>query len=235
MDILNRRLPFLIACSLLSFHGFAADVLTYHNNNARTGLNPDETTLAPQNVNASSFGLLRNLPVDGQVYAQPLYVSSEPVFSAGQFQGLHNLLIVATEHDSVYAFDADSGALYWQVSLLGAGEVPSDPIQNCQDLFPELGVTATPVIDRNLGPQGTLFVLAMSASPDFVSHFERIHAIDLSTGQEVLAPVLIQASYPDPGGQGPNFDPGTGRIIFDPTTSRGRAALVLANGNIYTE
>jgi hypothetical protein len=79
-----------------------------------------------------------------------------------------------------------------------------------------------------------LFVLAKSASSDFVNHFERLHAIDLSTGQEVRT-VLIQASYPDPGGQGPNFDPGSGRIIFDAGTSRTRAALVLANGNIYTE
>jgi hypothetical protein len=119
-------------------------------------------------------------------------------------QGIHNLVIVATEHDSVYAFDADSGALYWQASMLGAGEVPSDPRSNfnggnlnggfCTDLVPEIGVTSTPVIDRNLGPHGTLFVLAMSASPDFANHFYRLHALDLSTGQEGLAPKLIQAT-----------------------------------------
>src|SRR6516164_10339887 len=105
--------------------------------------NPAETILTPQNVNANGFGLVRNLPVDGQVYAQPLYASSTPVSSAGQSQGLHNLLIVATEHDSVYAFDADSGTLYWHVSMLGAGEVPSDPI-DCTDLGPEVGITSTP-------------------------------------------------------------------------------------------
>ena len=121
---LNRQLPLVIVCYLLSSRGFAADVLTYHNDNARTGLNPAETILTPQNVNANGFGLIGNLPVDGQVYAQPLYASNVPIFSAGQSQGLHNLLIVATEHDSVYAFDADSGTLYWQVSMLGAGEVP---------------------------------------------------------------------------------------------------------------
>ncbi len=235
MNVLSRQLPLVFLCCLLcSHHSLAVDVLTYRYNNAGTGLNPDETTLTPQNVNAASFGLLRNQPVDGQVYAQPLYVSNVTVFSAGQSQGLHDLLIVATEHDSVYAFDADSGALYWQVSMLGAGEVPSDP-RGCTDLTPEVGITSTPVIDRALGANGTLFVLAMSASPDFVNHFERLHAIDLSTGQDLLAPVLIQASYPDPGGQGPNFDPSTGRIVFDASTSRGRAALVLANGNIYTE
>jgi FG-GAP repeat len=232
-NVLNHQLPLLFACYLLSFRGFAADVLTYHNDNARTGLNPTETILTPQNVNANGFGLIRNLPVDGQVYAQPLYASSIPIFSAGQSQGLHNLLIVATEHDSVYAFDADSGTLYWQVSMLGAGEVPSDP-RGCTDLVPEVGITSTPVIDRSLGPNGTLFVLAKSASADFVNYFERLHAIDLSTGQE-LRSVLIQASYPDPGGLGPNFDAGNGSIIFDAGTSRARAALVLAKGSIYTE
>ena len=88
-NVLNRQLPLLIACYLLSSRGFAADVLTYHNDNARAGLDPTETILTPQNVNANGFGLIRNLPVDGQVYAQPLYASSTPVSSAGQSQGLH--------------------------------------------------------------------------------------------------------------------------------------------------
>jgi len=87
--MINRQLPLVIACYLLSSRGFTADVLTYYNDNARTGLNPSETILTPQNVNANGFGLIRNLPVDGQVYAQPLYASSTPVSSAGQSQGLH--------------------------------------------------------------------------------------------------------------------------------------------------
>ncbi len=232
MNVINRQFPLVIICCLLSSHSFAGDVLTYHNNNARTGLNPNETTLTPQNVNAASFGLLRNLPVDGQVYAQPLYVSNVTVFSAGQPQGVHNLLIVATEHDSVYAFDADSGKLYWHSSMLGSGEVPSDS-RNCSDLTPEIGITATPVIDRGAGPHGTIFVVAISKTPDSSSYFARLHAVDLATGQDVLTPTVIQATYPDPGGHGPLND-GKGHVVFDPRYERNRAGLALSNGLIYT-
>src|SRR5215472_8889865 len=132
----------------------ANDVLTYHNDNARTGLMPNETALTPANVNAANFGLLRTLPVDGKVDAQPLYVSN---------LGSHNLLLVATEHGTVYAFDADSGTIVWQVSLLQAGETTSDN-HGCGQVDPEIGITATPVIDRNAGPHGTAYVVAMSKS-----------------------------------------------------------------------
>src|ERR1700739_4308780 len=98
----------------------ATDVLTFHNNNARTGLNDHETILTPANVTQDSFGLLFNLPVDGKGDAQPLYISSVSIHGAGR----KNVVIVATEHDWVYAFDADSGALYWHVSLLASNEVP---------------------------------------------------------------------------------------------------------------
>lgn len=100
--------------SILHCPGIAADVLTYHNDNARTGWNPNEGLLTPGNVNVSSFGRLFTLPVDGKVDAQPLCVSSTAVANS---TGLHNLVIVATEHDSVYAFDADTGTLHWHVSL----------------------------------------------------------------------------------------------------------------------
>ncbi len=197
-------------------------MLTHHNDNAGTGLNSAETTLTPQNVNANSFGLIRNLPVDGAVFAQPLYVSNTQVISAGQSQGFHNLVIVATENDSVYAFDADSGALYWQVSLLGAGEVPF--AEGCPDGPAVIGITSTPVIDRAMGPHGTIYVLAMSQTPDNVNFGYRLHALDLATGQDVRAPVTIQASYP---GSGP-------ANVFAPTQERGRAGLLLTNGTIYT-
>jgi len=108
----------VLACYALSSPCFAADVLTYHNNNARTGWNPNEVVLTPSNVNASSFGLLFNLPVDGKVDAQPLYVSNAGVFGGTTSLGSHNLVIVATEHDSAYAFDADTGTLYWHASLV---------------------------------------------------------------------------------------------------------------------
>ena len=234
MNNLRRLLPLIIACFALSFHGFAADVLTARYSNARTAWNPNEIMLNPSNVNPSSFGFIMNLPVDGQVYAQPLYVSSAQVYSGGQFQGLHNLVIVATEHDSLYAFDADSGALYWQSSMLDSGEVPSDS-RNCSDLTPEIGITATPVIDRSAGPHGTIYVVAVSKTPDSSSYFARLHAVDLATGQDILTPVLIQATYPDPEGHFPaQLQDGNGNVFFDPRYERNRAGLVLSNGIIYT-
>jgi hypothetical protein len=220
----------MFLCWIFNSHSFAADVLTFHNDNAQTGLNSQEATLTPRNVNATSFGLIRNLSVDGAVFAQTLFVSNAQVISAGRSLGLHDLIIVATEHDSVYAFDADSGVLYWQSSLLGAGEVPSDG-RGCADLPTENGVTSTPVIDRAAGPHGVIYVLAMSKTPNNVSYIERLHALDLATGQNFLAPVTIQASFP---GNGPGAD-GHGNVIFNPAQQRGRAGLLLTNGTIYTE
>jgi hypothetical protein len=229
----TRLLLLLAAGSALSFSALAADVLTYHNDNARSGLNPDEIALTPQDVQASTFGLKFKLIVDGQLYAQPLYVSSVPIFNGSQFLGRHNIVVAATEHDSVYAFDADSGALYWHVSLIGPGEIASDP-RNCPAILDEIGVTSTPVIDRGVGPYGTIYVLAMTRAANTLTYFYRLHALDLSTGKDVRSPTLIQASYPDPGGHGPNYDPATGNINLNPGYSQQRAALVLANGLIYT-
>ncbi len=118
--------------------------------------------------------------------------------------------------------------------MIGSGEIPSDS-RNCPDLVPEIGVTSTPVIDRGVGPYGTIYVLAMTRAAHTLTYFYRLYALDLSTGKDVQPPVLIQASYPDPGGHGPNYDPATKRINFNPAYSRQRSALVLANGLIYTE
>jgi hypothetical protein len=210
--------------------GGAADVLTYHNDNARTGWNPNEFTLTPSNVNASSFGLKFNLHVDGKVDAQPLYVSNNPVYISGKFAGNHDLVIVVTEHDSAYAFDADTGALYWHVSLLGSGETPSDD-RGCGQVTPEIGITATPVIDRSNGINGaggTIYVVAMSKAPGPIYH-QRLFALNLATGQTVGV-VPIQASYP---GSGPHND-GHGHVIFDPGAYKERPGLLLLNGIIYT-
>ncbi len=223
MNILRGHLPIVFVCYALTSQGFATDVLTYHNDNVRTGLNSQEGMLTPWNVNGSSFGLIRNLLVDGAVFAQPLYVSNAQVISAGRSLGLHNLLIVATEHDSVYAFDADSGTLYWHVSMLGAGEVPSDGL-DCEDLPGENGITSTPVINRAMGSNGTIYLLAMSKTPDNANYYERLHALDLATGQNSRTPVTIQASSQ---GNGP-------ANVFDPAHERARAGLLLANGTIYT-
>jgi hypothetical protein len=201
------------------------DVLTYHNDIARTGQNLTETSLTTGNVNSASFGKLGFYPVDGLVDAEPLYASKVPVPN----NGTHNLLIVPTENDSVYAFDADSGATIWHVSLLQTGETPAlDPI--CGTNAPVIGVTSTPVIDRTRGPNGAIYVVAMSETAEFGPHFQRLHALDLALGTELFAgPAEIQATYP---GTGDNTD-GV-NVIFDPSLYRERAALLLLNGNIYT-
>jgi hypothetical protein len=187
---------FFVASIALNSGALATDVLTSRGNIARTGLNSNETTLTPAKV-TSAFGLLYNNQVDGQVYAQPLYVSGQRITVNGQSK-VANVLYVATEHDSLYAFDADIGTQYWKTSLLQSGESPvSSTDVNCSDLVPEIGITATPVIDRTAGPNGTIFVVAMSKNG--TNFFHRLHAIDLSTGQARLAPISIQAKVTGKG------------------------------------
>src|SRR5579864_142730 len=135
----------------------STDVVTYHNDIARTGQNLTETTLTTSNVNSAKFGKIGFYPVDGLVDAEPLYASNISV----QTSGSHNLLIVATEHGSVYAFDADTGSKIWQITTLKAGETTSDD-RGCSQVTPEIGVTATPVIDPKQGPHGAVYVVAMS-------------------------------------------------------------------------
>jgi len=193
------------------------DVVTYKNDLARTGQNLTETVLTPANVNASGFGKLRFLATDGKVDAQPLYLAALSVQGA-----THNVVFVATENDSVYAFDADSGALLWRVSLLGVGETPSGP-HACSQITPLIGITSTPVIDRAAGSHGTLYVVAMSNSG---ADHQRLHALDLTSGAELLAgPRDITATYPAPGG---------GTRTFDAGQYAERAALLLSRGVIYT-
>jgi hypothetical protein len=206
----------------------ATDVLTFHNDPARTGLNDQETILTPGNVTQNTFGLLFNLPVDGKVDAQPLYISSIQIRGVGR----KNVVIIATEHDSVYAFDADSGTLCWEVSLLGDNEVPSDK-RGCDQTTPEIGISATPVITRESDNPGTIYLVAMSkkiAKTKTVYH-QRLHALSLADGSEVAgSPVDIQASFP---GKGPGND-GTRHVIFNPADYKEAAALLLDNNVIYT-
>lgn len=195
------------------------DVLTYKNDLSRSGQNLTETTLTPANVLSSSFGLLRNLAVDGKVDAQPLYVSRLSVSAS-----LRNVVFAATEHDSVYAFDADTGSVLWHATLLPAGETLSDA-RGCSQVTPEIGVTSTPVIDRGAGAHGTLYVVAMSKDASSNYH-QRLHALDLATGAELLnGPVEIAASYPTVSG---------GATVFSPGQYEERAALLLSNGTVYT-
>jgi outer membrane protein assembly factor BamB len=195
------------------------DVLTYKNDLSRSGQNLSESTLTPANVAAATFGLLRNLPVDGKVDAQPLYVSRLSVSGSA-----HNVVFAATEHDSVYAFDADTGSVLWHVTLLAAGETLSDT-HGCGQVTPEIGVTSTPVIDRSAGARGTLYVVAMSKDASSNYH-QRLHALDLTTGAELLnGPTEITAAYPTAAG---------GATMFNPGQYEERAALLLLNGTIYT-
>ena len=200
------------------------DVLTWHNDQARTGQNLTETLLTPEDVNAKTFGLLANVKVDGKVDAQPLYVSTLTLPA-----GTHNILYIATEHDSVYAIDADTGKLYWQKTMLAAGETTSDD-RNCGQVVPEIGITATPVIDRTAGPHGTLYLVAMSKSPSAGTYFQRIHALDLTTGAEQFnGPIVVKATYPGAGAGSAD-----GLVTFDPKQYKERPALLLLNGTLYT-
>jgi PQQ enzyme repeat len=195
------------------------DVLTYKNDLSRSAQNLTESTLTPANVAASSFGLLRNLPVDGKVDAQPLYVSRLTVSGS-----VHNVVFAVTEHDSVYAFDADTGSVLWHVTLLAAGETLSDT-RGCSQVTPEIGVTSTPVIDRSAGAHGALYVVAMSKDAS-ANYHQRLHALDLTTGTELLnGPADITAAYPTAAG---------GATMFNPGQYEERAALLLSNGTIYT-
>jgi hypothetical protein len=202
----------------------STDVLTYHNDIARTGQNLTETTLTPSSVNSANFGRLGFYPVDGLVDAEPLYASNVAVSG----NGTHNLLIVPTEHGSVYAFDTDSGTTIWQVSTLKSGESTSDD-RGCGNLTPEIGVTSTPVIDRTSGPNGTVYLVAMSKDASGKYH-QRLHALDLALGTELFGgPVDIQATYPGSGDNTHN-----GNVVFDPDQYLERSALLLLNGVIYT-
>ncbi len=203
---------------------FAVDVVTWHNDIARTGQNPSETILTLSNVNANQFGKLFVISTDGQVYAQPLYVSNLTIPG----KGVHDVIYIATEHDSVYACDAGNGAVLWQVSLLKTGETPSDN-RGCSQITPEIGITATPVIDRNAGLNGTIYVAAMSKNSSG-NYFQRLHALDLVTGAEQSgSPVDVAASYP---GSGANSS--GGNVFFDPKQYKERPGLVLNNGIVYT-
>ena len=190
------------------------DVVTYKYDVMRTGQNLTESALTPSNVTSTTFGKLRNLMVDGLVDAQPLYLSKLTVAGA-----THNVVFVATEHDSVYAFDADTGTTLWQVSLISAGETTSDD-RGCGQVTPEIGVTSTPVINRNAGAHGTIYVVAMTK--DASSHYhQRLHALDLTTGHELAgSPAEIAATF--------------GATSFEPGQYKERAALLLSNGTIYT-
>lgn len=201
-----RFLLFLGVAVLPPFAVGQPDVLTQHNDNARTGLNFNETTLTPANVNVNQFGLLFKLTVDDQVYAQPLYVAKLAIGG-----GIHNVVYVATVNNSVYAFDADAQRTpYWQVNL-GTAQRNSDAARFCSDIAAKEGIIGTPVIDR---AAGVLYIVA--ATNDSGIFHQKLHALDIATGTErPNSPATIQT-----GG-------------FDPLQQNQRAALLLLNGVVY--
>jgi len=200
------------------------DVVTYHNDVARTGQNLNEWILTPATVNVSTFGKLAVFTVDGKVDAQPLLLSAVAVPS----NGTHDVLYVATEHDSVYAMDAITGAVLWRASLLGAGETTSDT-RSCSQVTPEIGITSTPVIDRSRGPNGAVYVVAMSKTSSG-TYFQRLHALDAALGTELFGgPQTVQATFPGTGAGS-----SSGSVVFDPKQYEERAGLVLVNGQVIT-
>jgi hypothetical protein len=226
--VIQRHRRFPVAAGALLALPFAlfgqTSVLTWHNDAARTGQNLLETLLTPTNVNAANFGKLFTLPVDGKADGQPLYVPSLTIPA----RGIHNVLFVVSEHDSVYAFDADTGASLWQESLLLNGEQTSDD-RSCSQVTPEIGITSTPAIDLTVGAHGTIYVVAMSKDGSNNYH-QRLHALDLTTGAETLGgPLEVQATFPSTGPQSSG-----GVITFDPKRYKERAALLISNGILYT-
>jgi outer membrane protein assembly factor BamB len=200
----------------------AIDVVTYHNDNTRAGQNLRETLLTTQNVKSSTFGQLFNTPVDGVIDAQPLYLSAVTIRNM-----THNVVYAVTENDSVYAIDADSGAQLWQASALGTGEAPSDDM-GCGQISPQIGITATPVIDRASGARGTIYVVAMSKRSG--AYIQRIHALDLTTGSEEFGgPKIIEARY-----RGTGANSHHGFVIFEPKQYAERQGLLLLHHVIYT-
>jgi hypothetical protein len=212
----------LLAAPLLPLAA-QSNVLTYHNDAARTGQDLAETTLTTSNVNSATFGKLFQATLDSRVDAQPLYVAGVSIPN----QGTHNVLIVATENDSLYALDADTGAPLWNVALLAAGETASDE-RGCSQVTPQIGITSTPVIALNSGgPGGAIFAVAMSKDASGKYH-QRLHKVGLATGKQITRAVEIIAKYPGTG-----EDSRGGYALFDPKQYKERSGLLLLNGVVY--
>jgi hypothetical protein len=196
----------------------------HHNDLGTTGQNLNETVLTPANVNQTLFGKLFSYQLDGAAYAQPLYVSNVPI--AG---GTHNVVYVATEHDTVYAFDADGSASlpFWSTNFTNASAgvttVPGTDVGG-GGVFAEVGITGTPVIS---GKTGTLFVVAMTKENG--NYFHRLHALDITNGKERSnSPVTIQPSVAGSGSGSSGW-----QIAFQSLYQNQRCALLLLNGTVY--
>src|ERR1700722_14377132 len=225
-----------ISTLLVLFSCFAAAqvaVLTQRYDSARDGLNANETTLTLGNVNSSTFGKLFSLPVDGRVFAQPLFVPGLSIPGGGT----HNVIFVATEHDSVYAFDADGpqSQPLWSINLATAAcpsgwtctSVPAS-VGGSTDTLSEIGITGTPVIDSSTD---TIYVVAKTqeVSGSTTNYVYRLHALNLTTGTEQLnSPAVIQGQVTGTGSPNSN-----GSLLFSPLYSMQRPGLALVNNVVY--
>jgi len=236
------RIVGVLAAASLPALGSGVNVLTQHNDVMRSGANLSETVLTPANVNSGQFGKLFDQTVDGYVYAQPLVMTGVNI-TTGSNRGMHNVVFIATEHDSVFAFDADSNSganaqPLWMTSFInvatGISSVPNDDV-GTTDIVPEIGITSTPVIDA---ATGTLYVLAKTKKFDPAnaadnsawSYHQHLHALDIHTGLDKPgSPVEIKATVLG-NGDGNNGD---GTLSFDPLREHNRPGLLLLNGVVY--
>ena len=195
-------------------------ITLYHNDLARTGQNLQEYALTPASVSSGNFGKRWSCPLDGVVYAQPLYVANLAIGG-----GVHNVVIVATMHDSVYAFDADNPKCltYWQISFLNPPAITSTSAAGapCNDVTPEFGVTGTPAID----PAAQTLYLVTNTT-EYGTVIQRLHALNLVTGSErTNSPVVIEATVPGSGDGGSS-------VSFNASQQNQRLGLTLTGGGV---
>ena len=239
----NLGVPVLLVVCLLGVARAQVNITTYKNDNAHTGQNLVETVLSPSVLEASGgFGLIFNQTLDGQVYAQPLFMSGVTIPS----KGIHNVVFIATQHDSVYAFDADSNTgantlPLWHTSFLDAPSNPPSGVNftsdgastiptknaNTSDITVEIGITTTPVIDPT---SNTLYVVSktMTVSGSTTTYFQYLHALDITTGQDKIPKQLINPSFSGNG----NGSVG-GQIAFDALREHLRSSMLLYDGLVY--
>jgi Legume lectin domain/Chitobiase/beta-hexosaminidase C-terminal domain/Fn3 associated len=222
--MLIRRATLAVLGALLISVSLSAQtaILTQHYDASRTGQNTTETVLTPSNVNSTAFGKLFSLTVDGYVYAQPLYVPALAIPG----NGTHNVVYIATEHDSLYAFDADTGVQLWHVTFLinGATTLSTADVGNTQDINPEIGITGTPTIDATTN---TIYVVVNTKEAGNIIY--RLHAMDITTGAEKFGgPALMTASAPGTASDG------NGSVVpFNGQWENQRPGLLLLNGFVY--
>jgi len=198
------------------YGGTKTDVLTYHYDLGRTGWNPTETDLTTASITPQTFGLLKTLDVDGNVFAQPLLVSNF-VMPDGS---THDVLIIATGHNSVYAYDAQSYAVLWKVNL-GAPQQTADV--GCNDVQPEYGISGTPVIRRTAANAAAIYLVAATEPSSFDFH-STVHALNLANGKDIVPPVDIAPSATLSDGS---------TLNFDPQNQWNRASLAMRNDVVY--